>query len=153
LIHVTGGAETTEDSGRGQGEAEQLGDRNIVGRIIGEFGIKSLDNLDSSGLPMRSSCEGKMSDDRQEMETQPMLEALLDRLQSLETRLEIRLVQTSGAAAARFEQLIASLRTEINENFSRVRDEIAILNDDTLKTRAGQRELLRRVEELESKVL
>ena len=89
-----------------------------------------------------------MSDDRQEMVTQPMLEALMDRLQSLETRLEAKLVQTSGATAARFEQLIASLhteiaslRTEINENFSRVRDEIAILNDDTLKTRAGQREL------------
>ena len=80
-----------------------------------------------------------------------MLEALLDRLQSLETRLEAKLVQTSGATAARFEQLIASLRTEINENFSRVRDEIAILNDDTLKTRAGHRELFRRVEELESK--
>jgi len=99
-----------------------------------------------------------MSDDRQEMVTQPMLEALLDRLQSLETRLEAKLVQTSGATAARFEQLIAglsteiaSLRTEMNENFSRVRDEIAILNDDTLKTRAGQRELLRRVEELETK--
>ena len=92
-----------------------------------------------------------MSDDRQEMVTQPMLEALLDRLQSLETRLEAKLLQTSGATAARFEQLIASLRTEINENFSRVRDEIAILNDDTLKTRAGQRELFRRVEELETK--
>ena len=99
-----------------------------------------------------------MSDDRQEVVTQPMLEALLDRLQSLETRLEAKLVQTSGATAARFEQLIASLRTEIvslrteiNENFSRVRDEIAILNDDTLKTRAGQRELFRRVEELETK--
>ena len=92
-----------------------------------------------------------MSDDRQEMVTQPMLEALLDRLQSLETRLEAKLVQTSGATAARFEQLIANLRTEINENFARVRDEIAILNDDTLKTRAGQRELFRRVEDLESK--
>ncbi len=92
-----------------------------------------------------------MSDDRQEMVRQPMLEALLDRLQSLETRLEAKLVQTSGATAARFEQLIASLRTEMNENFSRLRDEIAILNDDTLKTRAGQRELFRRVEELESK--
>jgi BMFP domain-containing protein YqiC len=92
-----------------------------------------------------------MSDDRQEMVTQPMLEALLDRLQSLETRLEAKLLQTSGATAARFEQLIAGLRTEINENFSRVRDEIAILNDDTLKTRAGQRELFRRVEELETK--
>ena len=87
-----------------------------------------------------------------------MLEALLDRLQSLETRLEAKLVQTSGATAARFEQLIAglsteiaSLRTEMNENFSRLRDEIAILNDDTLKTRAGHRELLRRVQELETK--
>ena len=89
-----------------------------------------------------------MSDDRQEMVTQPMLEALLDRLQSLETRLEAKLVQTSGATA----ELIASLRTEMNENFSRVRDEIAILNDDTLKTRAGPRELFRRVEDLESKV-
>ena len=88
-----------------------------------------------------------MNDDRQEIATQPMLEALLDRLQSLETRLEAKLVQTSGATA----QLIASLRTEMNENFSRVRDEIAILNDDTLKTRAGHRELLRRVEELETK--
>ena len=77
-----------------------------------------------------------------------MLEALLDRLQSLEARLEAKLVQTSGATA----QLIASLRTEMNENFSRVRDEIAIPNDDTLKTRAGHRELLRRVEDLESKV-
>jgi BMFP domain-containing protein YqiC len=93
-----------------------------------------------------------MSDDRQEMVTQPMLEALLDRLQSLETRLEAKVVQTSGATAARFEQLIASLRTEMNGNFSRLRDEIAILNDDTLKTRAGHRELLRRVEELETKV-
>src|SRR6266567_3829517 len=99
-----------------------------------------------------------MSDDRGEMVTRPMLEALLDRLQSLETRLEAKLVQTSGATAARFEQLIAglgteiaSLRTEMNENFSRVRDEIAILNDDTLKTRAGYRELLRRVKELETK--
>jgi BMFP domain-containing protein YqiC len=92
-----------------------------------------------------------MSDDREEMVTQPLLEALLDRLQSLETRLEAKLVQTSGATAARFEQLIASLRTEMNGNFSRLRDEIAILNDDTLKTRAGHRELLRRVEELESK--
>ncbi|HTF38505.1 MAG TPA: hypothetical protein VK651_09365 [Blastocatellia bacterium] len=99
-----------------------------------------------------------MSDDRQEMVTQPMLEALLDRLQSLETRLEAKLVQT-GATAARFEQLtaglrteIASLRTEMNGNFSRLRDEIAILNDDTLKTRTGHRELLRRVEELETKV-
>ena len=92
-----------------------------------------------------------MSDDRQEMVTQPMLEAFLDRLQGLETRLEAKLVQTSGATAARFEQLIANLRTEINENFARVRDEIAILNDDTLKTRAGQRELFRRVEDLESK--
>jgi hypothetical protein len=81
----------------------------------------------------------------------------LDRLQSLETKLEAKLVQTSGATAARFEQVIGGLRTEmgglrteINENFSRMRDEIAILNNDTLKTRAGQRELFRRVEELES---
>jgi BMFP domain-containing protein YqiC len=100
-----------------------------------------------------------MSDDRREMVTQPMIEALLDRLQSLETRLGTRLVQTSGATAARFEQLFAdlrteivSLRTEMNDNFSRVRDEIAVLNDDALKTRAGHRELLRRVGEVESKV-
>lgn len=99
-----------------------------------------------------------MSDDRQEMITQPMVEALLERLQLLETRLENKLLQTSGATAARLEELIGGLRAEIgslrgemNENFSRVRDEIAVLNDDTLKTRAGQRELFRRVEELESK--
>jgi hypothetical protein len=92
------------------------------------------------------------------MTTQPTIETVLERLQLLETRLENKLLQTSGATAAHFEQLIGGLRTEIgglrgemNENFVRVRDEIAILNDDTLKTRAGQRELFRRVEELESK--
>lgn len=86
--------------------------------------------------------------------TQPMVEVLLDRLQKLEIRLEDRIVQTSGATTARLERLehlIANLRAEMNENFTRVRDEIAILNEDTLKTRAGQRELLRRIEELESK--
>lgn len=107
-----------------------------------------------------------MSDDQQEMVTRPMVEALFERLQGLEMRLEAKLVQTSGATAARFEQSIdglrteidglrteiAGLRTEMNENFSRVRDEIAILSEDTLKTRAGHRELLRRVVELESKV-
>jgi len=106
------------------------------------------------------------------MITQPTIEAVLERLQLLETRLENKLLQTSSATAAHLEQLIGGLRAEIgglraeigglraeigglraetNENFSRVRDEIAILNDDTLKTRAGQRELFRRIGELESK--
>jgi hypothetical protein len=100
-----------------------------------------------------------MSDDRQEKVTQPMVEVLLDRLQSLETRFEARLMQTSDdtatridATAARLEQLIDGLRSEMNTNFVRVLDEISILNDDVLKTRAGQRELRRRVEVLESKV-
>ena len=88
-----------------------------------------------------------MSDDKQEMITQPTLEAVLERLQLLETRLENKLLQTASATAAHLEQL----RVEMNEHFSRVRDEIGVLNDDTLKTRAGQRELLRRVGELESK--
>jgi ElaB/YqjD/DUF883 family membrane-anchored ribosome-binding protein len=88
-----------------------------------------------------------MSDDKQEMITQPTIETVLERLQLLETRLENKLLQTASATAAHLEQL----RVEMNENFSRVRDEIAVLNDDTLKTRAGQRELLRRVGELESK--
>ena len=92
-----------------------------------------------------------MSDERQELNTQPMVDAVLERLQLLETRLENRLLQTSGATAAHLEQLIGALRAEMNENFSRVRDEIAILNEDTLKPRAGQRELFRRIEELESK--
>jgi len=106
-----------------------------------------------------------MSNDQDEMVTQPMVETVLERLQGLETRLESKLLQASGATAslveqlsarveqlsARVEQQFAILRAEMNENFSRVRDEIAILNEDTLKTRAGQRELLRRIEELESK--
>ena len=91
-----------------------------------------------------------MSND-QEKVTQPMVKVLLERLQSLEARLEARLIQTSEATAARMEQLIDGLRTEMNTNFARVFDEIAILNDDVLKTRAGQRELRRRVETLESK--
>jgi len=96
-----------------------------------------------------------MSDDRQEKVTQPMVEVLLDRLQSLESRLEAKLMQTSEVTAARLdrlEQLIEALRAEMNENFSRVHDAMSILNDDLLKTRAGQRELRRRVDVLESKV-
>jgi hypothetical protein len=80
---------------------------------------------------------------------------LLDRLQSLESRLEAKLMQTSEVTAARLdrlEQLIEALRAEMNENFSRVHDAMSILNDDLLKTRAGQRELRRRVDVLESKV-
>ena len=80
-----------------------------------------------------------------------MVEALLERLQLLETRLENRLLQTSGAAATHLEGLIGGLRAEMNENFSRVRDEIAVLSEDTLKARASQRELFRRIEQLESK--
>jgi hypothetical protein len=128
-------------------------------RIISKSGVNCLTTSVSRVYPCLAILRGNMSDDCQEMVTQPMLEALLERLQSLETRLEAKMVQTSGATAARFEQLtaglrteIASLRTEMNGNFSRLRDEIAILNDDTLKTRAGHRELLRRVEELETKV-
>jgi len=96
-----------------------------------------------------------MSDDRQEKVTQPMVEVLLDRLQSLESRLEAKLMQTSEVTAGRLdrlEQLIEALRAEMNENFSRVHDAMSILNDDLLKTRAGQRELRRRVDVLESKV-
>ena len=60
-----------------------------------------------------------MGEDKQEMITQPMLEVLLERLQLLETRLENKLLQTSGATAAHLEQL----RVEMNANFVRVRDE------------------------------
>ena len=84
-----------------------------------------------------------------------MVEVLLDRLQSLESRLEAKLMQTSEVTAARLdrlEQLIEALRAGMNENFSRVHDAMSILNDDLLKTRAGQRELRRRVDVLESKV-
>lgn len=101
---------------------------------------------------------GIMSENRDEKVTQPMVEALMERLQDLETRLEARLVQTSGATVDRLEQsitslrtAITSLRTEMNDNFSRIGDEIAILNDDTLKSRATQRGLIRRLGELESR--
>lgn len=105
-----------------------------------------------------------MSDDRGERVTQPMMETLLNRLQGIDnkiddrfTRVELRIdglrtemnelrTEVNGLRTE-----LADQRVEMNKNFSRVTDEIAILSEDTVKTRASQRELRRRIDELEPK--
>ena len=112
-----------------------------------------------------------MSDDRGERVTQPMMETLLNRLQGIDnkiddrfTRVELRIdgLRTEmNELRTEMNELrtevnglrteMGELRVEMNKNFSRVTDEIAILSEDTVKTRASQRELRRRIDELEPK--
>jgi MoxR-like ATPase len=112
--------------------------------------------------------------------TQPTLEAILDRmqgfegrifqhLQGMESRFESQIASlreeltsqtaslrdelTSQTASLRDEltSQIATLREEMNSGFRLVANKIDVLNEDSLSLRASQRELLKRMGELESR--
>ena len=83
--------------------------------------------------------------------TQPTLEAILDRVQGFETRIS-QLVE-SQIASLRDDMTTqnASLRDEMHSGFRLVANKIDVLNEDSLSLRASQRELLKRMGELESR--
>jgi hypothetical protein len=110
--------------------------------------------------------------------TQPTLEAILDRIQGFETRISqllesqiaslredmttqnasLREEMTTQNASLRGEATtqnaslrdeIASLRDQMNAQFRLVANKIDVLNEDSLSLRASQRELLKRMGELE----
>ena len=112
-----------------------------------------------------------MSDDREPI-TQPMLETLLDRIKKLEevvsaaiaastTRLETELTSVRAdvnavradvsAVRAEMNTGFTELRAEMNAGFTALRDEMSVMGDDARQARARQKDLFRRIEELESK--
>ena len=105
--------------------------------------------------------------------TQPTLEAILDRMQRFETRISqllesqiaslggemttqiasLRDEMTTQNASLREEMTTqnTSLRDEMSSGFRLVANKIDVLNEDSLSLRASQRELLKRMGELESR--
>ena len=105
--------------------------------------------------------------------TQPTIEAILDRMRGFETRISqlvesriaslreemttqnasLREEMTTQNASLREEMTTqnASLREEMNTGFRLVANKIDVLNEDSLSLRASQRELLKRMGELESR--
>jgi uncharacterized coiled-coil DUF342 family protein len=101
-----------------------------------------------------------MSQDSDDLTTQPTATALMERVRES----ELRLAQDINTRAARLEDQITSLREEIVNSFqgqfSSLREEmvkgfnklsnkVMTLNEDTLDVRTNQREILKRLEDLE----
>jgi hypothetical protein len=99
--------------------------------------------------------------------TRTMHETLLERLNSLEASIT-EMVKTAvqegispstaqleaqiNESRLQLEAQIESLRLEMNDGFAAIRDEITVVADDTRISRANQKRLLPRIEELEPKV-
>jgi hypothetical protein len=93
--------------------------------------------------------------------TQPTVGAILERMQGFEARISQHLQLLETQIALLREQMttqIASLRDEMNTQFLGVNNQIRllsnkidVLNEDSLSLRASQRELLKRMGEIESR--
>jgi hypothetical protein len=101
-----------------------------------------------------------MSQDSDDLTTQPTATALMERVQQV----EVRLAQEIGTVAGRlegqlsslreeivntFQVQISSLREEIVKGFNKLNNKVMTLNEDTLDVRANQREILKRLNDLE----
>jgi prefoldin subunit 5 len=81
-----------------------------------------------------------MSDDGT---TKPTIETVLDRINALG--------QSLGERLERVEQQLTALRAATEAGLKQIGRKIEVLNDNILTVQADQRDLMRRVEDLESK--
>ena len=86
-----------------------------------------------------------MSQNSDDLTTQPTATALMERVQQV----EVRLAQNIDTRAARLEGQISSLREEIVKSFKSLNNKVMTLNEDNLDVRANQREILKRLNDLE----
>jgi hypothetical protein len=101
-----------------------------------------------------------MSQDSDDLTTQPTATALMERVREV----ELRLAQDIDTLATRLEGQISSLREEIVNSFqgqfsslreemvkgfNKLNNKVMTLNEDTLDVRANQREILKRLNDLE----
>jgi hypothetical protein len=104
-----------------------------------------------------------MSQDSDDLTTQPTATALMERVREV----ELRLAQDIDTLATRLEGQISSLREEIVNSFqgqfsslreemvkgfNKLNNKVMTLNEDTLDVRANQREILKRLNDLEMTV-
>ena len=83
--------------------------------------------------------------------TQPTIEAILDRMQGFETRISQLLESQIASLREEMTTQNASLREEMNTQFRHLANKIDVLNEDSLGLRASQRDLLKRMGEIESR--
>lgn len=104
-----------------------------------------------NGTPLVSvvlTTESNYMDNQDDLKTQPTATAIMERLQSMEARL----LEKIDSLAIRTEQELASLKAELTAHFTHLAAKVQVLNEDTLDVRGGQREILKRIRELEEKV-
>jgi hypothetical protein len=73
----------------------------------------------------------------------PTIETVLERINAVAEALTLRMNDIAND--------IAQLRKDVEQGFRRVERKIAILKDDFLAIRGNQKDMLRRIESLESK--
>lgn len=93
-----------------------------------------------------------MSQDSDDLTTQPTATALMERVRQV----EVRLAQEIDTLATRLERQIlslhdqiSSLREEMVKGFRTLDSKVMTLNEDTLSVRASQREIVKRMSDLE----
>jgi uncharacterized protein YPO0396 len=75
--------------------------------------------------------------------TKPTIETVLDRINALGENL--------GGRLERVEQQVTALRSDMEAGLRQIGRKIQVLNDNILTVQADHRDLIRRVEDLESK--
>jgi TolA-binding protein len=118
--------------------------------------------------------EAEMSRDSDDLTTQPTATALMERVQQVEvrlsqeidslaarmesqtarlegqiTRLEGQISSSRDEIVNSFQDQISSLREEILKGFNKLSNKVMTLNEDTLDVRTNQREILKRLDDLE----
>ena len=107
-----------------------------------------------------------------DLTTQPTATAILERLQGFEVRIFERVEQLGSALEGKISELrgemntrfaevharfvevdnrFLEIRSDMNTHFGLVANKIEVMHEDNLNVRASQRELLKRMGEIESK--
>jgi hypothetical protein len=104
-----------------------------------------------------------MSQDSDDLTTQPTATALMERIQQVEVRLAREIDTVAGRLEGQISSLreeivnsfqgqFSSLREEMVKGFNKLNNKVMTLNEDTLDVRANQREILKRLNDLEISV-
>lgn len=100
-------------------------------------------------------------DNQDDLKTQPTATAIMERLQSMESRLLAKIDTLATRAemsslkedlTSQFARQLLSLKEELTAQFARLSSKVEVLNEDTLSVRGAQREILKRMTEFEEKV-
>jgi hypothetical protein len=82
--------------------------------------------------------------------TKPTIDTVLEKIKDLGDTL-VRIAESFNARFEKMETELSQLRQDVNTGFRKVERKIEILNDNLLTMQANHRDLLVRVEDLESK--